>query len=736
MNNRSIMSTPGGDGRDIVVDEYLPVARDTQDEDPGFQIDATWLRGALYRQRWLIGATILAALLLGLIATLLATPIYRAEASMRVQPQGNLLIPGAELNAPIQSTNEIDRLMQTYGSIVKTRRLAVEVAEDLNPSTRAAILGPGYADTRPEGSSEEDWEAATIRRVAGVLQARVEAEVPFDTQIVNISFSSEDPVIAAEVANSYADAFIQSDIRTSVESNTYAREYLEDQIEQVRARLEDSERASNTYARNTGIVTTQTTGVEGETGQTITGANLSSINQTLATARASRIAAEQKWRAAQSVPAAQLPAVQSSPVYQNLTSQRAELVAELTNLRQRYNDDFPAIQDLNAQIAALDEQISQTAQNIKAGIRNEYVIAQNQEAALEGELAQATESALVEQDENVEFQGLEREAEALRLQLTDLLDRYNMVSTSANVRSGTITLLDNANVPSSPVSPSLPRNMLIATVIGIALAGGLALVREIFVDQFRRAEDIEDRLGIPVLGLTPYVDSKELDPSDVNQFSALMEAYASIRSTIDVSVPREGAVVQLTSSGPAEGKSTTALILSELFARLGRKTLLIDADFRKPSIVKLLELEQRKAGMAEVLLGHAPFEDAVIEGAHENLHVLSTAATPPNPVELLSSQRFRDFIEEQRQNYSLIMIDSSPVLGLADAPEIAQVVDTTIFVVEANNTSFNQAKTSLRRLSNVGANVLGAVLTKYRALEAGVDYNYQYQYYQYGSDTK
>ncbi|MGB7369958.1 GumC family protein [Erythrobacter sp.] len=735
MNNRSIISTPGDRSREIVVDEYLPAANEGTG-DSGFQIDATWLRGALYRQRWLIGATILGALLIGLIATLLATPIYQARASTRVQPMPNMMIPGAEMNAPIGSSNEIDRLMLTYQSIVQTRNLAVIVAQNLNPATRMALLGDDFAENRPEGASDEAWEATTVQRAANVLRSNVATEIPFETQIVNISYSSEDPAVAAEVANQYAEAFIQSDVRTNVDRNTYSREYLEEQIQVVRAQLDDAERASNAYARGTGIVTTQTTGTDGEGGQTITGANLSSINQTVAMARADRISAEQKWRAAEAVPAAQLPAVQQSPVYQNLTSQRAQLVGERSDLLQRYNSDFPAIQDINARIATLESQIAETARNIKAGIRNEFVIARNQENALEGELADATSDALVEQDQNVEFQGLQREAEALRLQLTDLLDRYNMVSTSSNVRSGTITLLDGATVPSQPVSPNLPRNMLIATVIGLALAGGLALVREIFVDQFRRAEDIEDRLGIPVLGLTPYVESKDIDHSDVNQFSALMEAYASIRSTIDVSVPREGAVVQLTSSGPSEGKSTTALILSELFARLGRRTLLIDADFRKPSIVKLLELEQRKAGMAEVLLGHAEFEDAVIEGAHENLHVLSTATTPPNPVELLSSQRFRDFIEEQREKYSLIMIDSSPVLGLADAPEIAQVADSTIFVIEANRTTLNQAKTSLRRLENVGATVIGAVLTKYRALEAGVDYNYQYQYYQYGDATK
>ena len=192
----------------------------------------------------------------------------------------------------------------------------------------------------------------------------------------------------------------------------------------------------------------------------------------------------------------------------------------------------------------------------------------------------------------------------------------------------------------------------------------------------------------------------------------------------------------MTSSQAAEGKSTTSLILAELFARLGRRTLLIDCDLRKPSIIPLLDIAPKEQGIAEVLLEQATLEEAVIEGVHDNLHILSVADIPSNPVELLSSDRFRQFIKDQLDNYSIILFDSSPVLGLADAPEIAQSVDATIFVIEANRTSFAQARTAVQRLRKVGANVIGAILTKYRALEAGSDYNYQYQYYQYGDDKK
>jgi capsular exopolysaccharide synthesis family protein len=268
----------------------------------------------------------------------------------------------------------------------------------------------------------------------------------------------------------------------------------------------------------------------------------------------------------------------------------------------------------------------------------------------------------------------------------------------------------------------------------LAAAGGLAMLREVFVDQFRRREDIEDRLGLSFLGETPFVKAEDLAKETGQQFSTLMEAYAAIRSTIDFAVPRHGAVVQFTSSQAAEGKSTTALVLSQLFARLGRSVLLIDADLRKPSIHHLLDIERPQAGIVEVLLGHASFDEAKIETVMDKLTILPVAGIPPNPFELVSSQAFADFIETCRAEYSLIIIDSAPMLGLADAAETAKVVDATVLVIEANRTSYAQASTAINRLRAVGANLLGGVLTKYRALEAGVDYSYQYTYYRYGEE--
>ncbi|MEM8977190.1 MAG: CpsD/CapB family tyrosine-protein kinase, partial [Pseudomonadota bacterium] len=217
-------------------------------------------------------------------------------------------------------------------------------------------------------------------------------------------------------------------------------------------------------------------------------------------------------------------------------------------------------------------------------------------------------------------------------------------------------------------------------------------------------------------------------------FTALMEAYTSIKATIEFSLPRSRNVLQFSSTHESEGKSTTAVVLAELFARSGRKTLLIDADLRRPSVAKLLELDRPEIGLVEVLLGHTTLEEAIVAGVHENLDVLPIGTVPPNPAEILSSDELAELVAKYREQYSLIIFDSCPVLGLADAPTLSRVVDGTIFVLEANRVPFSQARNAVKRLRSAGGNVLGLILTKYRALEAGQSYNYQYNYYEYGSD--
>jgi len=716
------------------VDQFLPHARVEQRDNYGTLVNASFIRGVLFRQRILIAATIGLALLAGLIITLLMTPVYEATATVRIDPYGSNIVEGQDI-APGLASTEITRYMLTQGTVIQSKKMAARVADKLDLADNPAFLGEDIFANRPANLDDARWLEKRRELAISLLRIGVLADIPVSNRIVPISFQSDDPVLAANIANAYADAFVLEDSQRSIEVNRYAQEYLQEQIGEIGQKLQDAELEANAYAKRSGIVR-QSGGdggffSSGLSMPTITGANLVQVNQSYTQAKAERIAAEQRWRAIAGTPPLQLKEVQQNEVIQGLQGTRADLRRELADLQQRYDDDFPAVTEVVAQIESLNREIARTAADIKGGIQREFQVAARQEAALLSERQKVSGETLDEQDRRVQFNILEREADALRNQLASLLQRYNEIATAANVQAGTVTKLDEAGVPPAPVSPNLLQNLLIALIGGIGLAGGLAILRETFDERLHSLEEIEDRLGFPLLGHTPFVPVNEVEAQVENSFSPLMESYSSILTSLDYSLPRDKNVLQFTSSQASEGKTTTAIVLAKALAGLGRKTLLVDADLRKPAVAAYFGQPQPENGLAEVLLGHVDQAQALLAGTPENLDVIGVAQTPPNPFELLSSDRIAQFIERNRANYSAIVFDTSPVMGIADAPLLSRHVDTTIFIIEANRVQFGQARAAIKRLRGVGANIGGIILTKYRALQAGQSYDYQYRYYHY-----
>lgn len=697
------------------------------------------IRGVVYRQRFMLIGIVSLALVAALVVTLLTRPMYSAAATVRIDPFTTNIVDGQNLE-PEVPVNEVDRYMQTQATVITSRRIAFQVVEARKLDTREDFLGD-FATKRPDGMTDAQWKTARRDAAAGMVQGGIKVDVPMENRVITITYTSPSAAIAAEVANAVADVFVQDDLRRALETNNYAQAYLKDQIDKLQRSVQAAEESANAYAKANGIVAQAPVISSGKDGdatpaQTVTVATLASVNETYTAARAKRIAAEQRWNAVAAIPAGQLPEVQQNNAIQSMIGDRSKAITELSQLRQRYGESYPRLRELNAQVTSLTSQINKASSDIKNAIRDDYTIALRQEQALEGELTKVSGKTLDEQDRRVRYNMLDREATAQRTQLAALLTRYNEISAAANLKPGTSSKLDAAQVPGGPVSPSLPKNMLIGLFLGGALALAIAVLREAFDDRLRTTEDVERKLGLPLLGYTPDISDRDVLDEVSDPFSILMEAYSSIRSSIDFAVPGGNRVLQITSSEPSEGKSLTASTIARKYAQLGRKTLLIDADLRKPSLFALFGTTRPKVGFVEVLLGDVKFEDALIKGTPENLDVLPVAPSKVNPVELLSSQVLTDFVEKYRDQYSLIIFDSVPVMGLADAPLLSRIADATVFIVEANRAHFGQAKTAIRRLQSAGARIAGVVLTKYRAAEAGMSYDYQYQYYAYGERSK
>ena len=726
MNEQSSPSKQnGGPPRLGLIDRYLPAsgADDRMEGAAPVILSVATLRGILWRQKAVLGGVTLAVLLLGLVYTLLATPIYQATATLRVNTEGGQIVEGQELIEPYIHPNQINNYLATLGAVIRSRSMALRVADKVD-ATSALDGAPGDAS-----QAARDAEAE-------LLQSRVEVEIPYDSQIISIHYRASDRNQAADIANAYAEGFLADSIERSVDANSYAREYLEGEIEEVQGQLRDAEMRAIDYARANRLIAAGGGAADSETPATgsVAQNELGGISQAFTQARAARIGAEQRWRAIASVPAGQLPEVQQNSSIQALRTELARRESELADLQERYLQDYPAVREAGAEIAALENRIASASAEVKSGIRREYEIARRQEAGLAAEMGRVSDASLREQDRRVQYNLIDREVSSLRGQLAALRERYNQIASAANLRSSNVTLLDAATVPQTPVSPNLLRNLLTALVLGLGLALVIAILRELFDDRLRSTDEIEAKLGIPALGQTPYV------PGDVAEeladpFSPVSEAYSSIRATLDYATRTgEQQVIQFTSSSDSEGKTTTCVAVARKYASVGKRVLLLDMDLRRPAIHRHFAGARPKVGVVDVIFGRVPLADALIPGGTEGLDVLPVGEVPGNPVETLSSGLVAEFLERLRSEYDVIVVDASPVMGIADSPLLSRFVDGVIFVVEANGVHSRAARSAIRRLQDMKAHILGGIVTKYRALEAGQDKAYQYRHYSYNAE--
>lgn len=732
-------SNTNGIGASALVDRYLPPADAGgqgigRSSYPPTLFNLSMLRAILWRQRFVLAGIVSLALIAGLVATLMATPLYRAEAKLRVDSSTMNIVEGQELIDPYMPHTMMNEVLRTMKEVIESRNMALRVVDALSLHENPEFIGDLARDKSARTETQRRNAAADVLR-AGVL-----ADLPPQAQIITISYTSPDPQIAARIANAYAETFMLDDINQSIEANAYARSYLEEQIDQVRKQLQEAENEAIAYARNNRIIgqplaSDSSSGGSSQgsigTAPTLTAANLIEVNRQLTEARAARIAAEERWRAVANVPATQIAEVQQNSAIQALRTQLTDRSTRLAELRERYRNDYPPVRELQSEVQSLTQAINTMSAEVKAAIRSQYEIARGQEARLTQELARVSDASLAEQDRRVEFNQIDRRVVSLQTQLASLLDRYNQISAASNLRSSKIGLIDSATVPGAPFSPNLPRNMLIALVLGLAIAGMVAILREILDDKLRAVEDIESKLMLPALGQTPYTPDETAAELN-NRFSPLSEAYASIRASLDYRLGKgEKLVVQLTSTQPGEGKSTSSAALSAKYAAVGRKVLLVDMDLRRPSIAGMFDRPRTSVGVLDVLHGRVALEKAIFRHEPTNLDILPVGEIPAYPVEVLSSGLVPEFLEVAKARYDVIVIDSSPILGIADAPLLSRFVDAVVLVVEANRANARETRSTIRRLQDVNANIVGAILTKFRALEAGQAYNYQYRYYTY-----
>ena len=679
------------------------------------QLDFPAVLRIISEWRWLILAAAVLGLAGGIIITLATTPLYRSWVTLEVNPPRVEVLEGGK-SLESDGPNSWD-LIATQVGLLQSRSVAERTAQELN-----LAASPEFAES---GGSATQRLAAATGTVAGGLGV----DAPESGTLIRYSFTHSNPILSAQIANGIADSFINSALQRRLESSAYARRFLERQIAKTRGDLERSERGLAQYAQAQGIINVGGggDGDSPEAGNSLQGESLVALNAALAQATARRVAAEGAYRAA----ASSGPTADTNSSTQGLRQARAALEAEYSEKRTVMQPEHPEMISLRTRIDSLGVQVAREGAQVTAGRSNtlsqDYRGAAAAERALQSQVNSLKGQVLDLRGRSVRYAILQRDVDTNRSLYDSLLGRYKEIGVAGGVGTSPVSIVDRAEVPGGPFKPNLPLNLLAG--LGLGLVGGLgaAIGLELLRDTIRTREDLRNKLGLACIGQIPkrtgkgeFVDDLK-DPSSVVS-EAYSAAAAALRFTTEHGAPR---AFMITSTAPAEGKSSSALALAQNFARRGYSVLLIDADLRKPSF----KAANDDIGLTKLLTNDEEVAAHVAPTQFENLSLLPCGPLPPNPADLLSTGRFGMIIEEALTRHQMVVVDAPPVLGLADAALIAGACHNVLFVVESGRTRTRAAVESLNRVEATGAHMLGGLLTKAEESSG----NYGYYNYRYGA---
>jgi succinoglycan biosynthesis transport protein ExoP len=704
-----------GDGLGIDLREYLRIAN---------------------KHKWLIIGVVAAFVALGLLRTLMQTPLYTSTVRLQIEKHGTKVVQAGEV---MQSEGSSRDFLRTQYELLKSRAVAGRAVSALKLGDDTDFLKPrGFSIVSllrgmlqygsSEGGEATDKSSLAKSAVNIVLGNRSVKPVS-GSRLVDIVYIDPAPARAQRVAMALADAYIASNIDKRFEANAYAKVFLQDQSKQLQLRLEKSERVLMDFAQREEIIAVTDKSSIAEN-------NLASANVTLGELVSDRIKSEQLWKQIESSKAISLPQLLSNEAIIKLRGARGELTTTYQEKLEILKPNYPEMIQIKNKIDEIDRQLGVEVETIRASHRAEYETAKAQEDEMKKRVKTLRLEALDLQKRKIQYNILKREVDTNRSLYKGLLQRYKEVEIAGGIGTNNVFVIDRAGLPRSPSSPLLLRALLLTFVLGLGAGGAAAFVLEHLDNTVTTVEEFEQVSGLVSLGVVPIVsEGGSIEEELADPRSALSEAYRSLNTAL--SFTTEGGLPKslvITSSGPGEGKSITALAIAGHFATLGMKVLLIDADLRNPSLHKKLGLDN-SVGLSNYLTGACTPPEAFQETSIKNLAFMATGPLPPNAADLLAGARLLSLITNGLEVFDLIVIDSPPVMGLADAPLLSSVTAATLFVVAAGQAQKGQVRDALNRLQMAHSPVIGAVLTKFDAKAAGYLYGYGAYDYTYGQAT-
>ena len=719
---------------------------------------ALWL--TLWRRKWSIMGLVFIVMLMAVLIVLTITPIYRASTTLLIEKQTAQVLSIEQVYGLDGSGNEY---LQTQFELLKSRELAERVVRGLNLHThyefdpaqqpaplfnpRAWIasldiqsLIPGLMPSdleEPMPATEDE----IIERVTRAFMQRISIAPVGRSQLVLIHVDMADRFTAAAAANALANSFIEGQLEASMMMSLSATNWMNSRLSELRINLQESENRLQAFRDAEGIVDV------GSGILSVTASELSATSDRMVEARRNRAEAESEFRQVQSMRSggwerlASIPAVLSNPLIQTFKAEEARAKARVDELSARYGARHPTMQaaqsDLTAARASLQTQVEQ----IVAGIERRYQLAVANEQSLRRSVDENREEIQDISRKEFQLRELQREVDANRTLYDTFMNRLKETAATSDLESTNARVIDRATVPETPISPRKPLIVLIAGVLAGMVGVALTLLLAALNNTFKSTEEVEQKLNLPVLGILPLLGKKQrkemVHMFEQNKEKTFAESIRTIRTSLMLSgLDKPQKVYLVTSSIPGEGKSTVASNLAYAMGQM-EKVLLIEADMRRPTMAKSFEFPVGTPGLANLIAGTASITDAI--QTVDGIHMLTAGMVPPNPLELLSTGRFAEILENLSEKFDRIIIDSPPVQAVSDALVLSAQAHAVIYVIKSDATARPLAIKGVGQLLQNRAPMSGVILNQVdikKAKKQGYSYGGYYDYYGYSGGSK
>lgn len=688
------------------------------------EIDLRELARKLLRRKWTILTVTAVVTALTALFVLQLTPRYTATAQVMIeQRQARVVDVEAVLSGLTGERETIESELRVLRSRGLAERVIAKLRLDRNPEFNPAVREPsplaGLFDLLDFAASAEPVPEERLldlerSQLVDTFLDSITVEPDGRSRVISLSATSEDPALAGLVANTLAELYLVEQLEAKFEATHLATEWLSGRVEELRERVQASERAVEEFRQSAGLV-------EGK-GVTVAAQQMSELNTQLILARTQRAEAEARLRQVQALlestgGSESAAEVLSSPLIQRLREQEAEVQRRAAELATEYGPKHPRMINIRAEAADIAAKIDGEVRKIVQSLRNEAGVARAREASLSGSLAALRNDVGQSNSAEVRLRALEREAAADRSLFEAFLARLKETSSQDEIQRPDARIISRADIP---VDPAFPRTRLMiagGATMALFLGLGMALLIEHLDPGFRSAEQVEEALGLSGLGLIPLLGGRRKSNGAPEThvlekpISPLAEALRTLHTAVLLSnVDRPPKTVLVTSSIPQEGKSTISLAWARLIARSGKRVLLIDGDLRRPRVAEALGAAGGP-GIVDVLAETVSWREALQTDRASGLSFLTPGSRTASPPDLFGSEHMRSLLAAVAKEFDLVIIDSPPVMAVSESRILSRLVDTTVFVVAWASTPREVVRLAVRQLRASGGSVAGAVMS-------------------------